>query len=86
MATVERDCGHFLFMAAKDMVVNTYGAKTKDWPEENLYTLISTVKTNIKSDHVPKLMKQYKISKLLRYGEYFNSPPTETTDEKLVTN
>jgi len=86
MATVERDCGHFLFMAAKDMVVNTYGIKTKDWPEENFYTLISTVKMNIKSTHIQKLMRQYKVSKLLGYARYFDVPPQEPTDEKVITN
>jgi len=80
MAAVERDCGHFLFIAAKDMVVRTHGVKTKDWPEQNFYTLCSTVMLNIKPEHIQRLMKQYKISKLLRYGDYFDSLPPEINE------
>jgi hypothetical protein len=80
MSDVEYDTGHFLYMAAKDICIRTHGPKMKDWPEENFYAYISTVKMSITREQVPKLMKQAKVTRLLRFDEYF---PMENTDEKV---
>ena len=82
----ELDTGHFLFMVAKDIVVRTHGAKTKDWPETNFYTYISTIMLTIKAEHITKLMKQYKVIKLFRYGSYFEILPPESKDEEIMPN
>lgn len=87
MATLrEFDAGHFLFMVAKDIVVKAHGIKAQDWPETNFYTLISTVKCQIKSEHITELMRQYKVDRLIGYGRYFDVLPQEIDDEELVKN
>jgi hypothetical protein len=84
MAELEFDTGHFLFIAARDIVTRTYGVKTKEWPERNFYALISTIKDNIRSEHIPKLMRQYKVGKLKDYGRYFDVLPQEQDDEEIT--
>jgi hypothetical protein len=71
MSEVEYDTGHFLYLAAKDMAIRTHGPLMKEWPESNFYAYISTIKMNIKLEQVPKLMKQAKVDRLLRFDEYF---------------
>jgi hypothetical protein len=80
MSDVEYDTGHFLYLAAKDICIRAHGPQMKDWPEANFYAYISTVKMSIKREQVPDLMKQSKVTRLLRLEEYF---PTENIDEKV---
>jgi hypothetical protein len=79
MSEVEYDTGHFLYLAAKDLAVRTHGPKMKEWPEKNFYAYISTIKMSITREQVPKLMKRSKVTRLLRFDEYF---PMEDTDER----
>lgn len=77
------DTGHFLFLVAKDLTVRTHGPNAKNWPEENFYTYVSTIKMNIKLEHLPKLMKQYKVETLERFDSYFEITEDMKRDEEV---
>lgn len=66
MADIET-VGHLKTLAAKDAVVRSYGAATRDWPPENFWALVSSVKSNISDDRIPKLMEIYKVKSLSDY-------------------
>jgi hypothetical protein len=55
--------GHFLTIVAENAVVRDYGA-CKTWPPNNFWALVSTVKSSITDQQVPKLMKMYKVESL----------------------
>ena len=61
---------HFLTLVAKDAIVRTHGAATKQWPDANFWAMVSTVKSGIEESRLPKLMQTYNIAQLSDY-----SPP-----------
>lgn len=73
MADIET-VGHLKTLAAKDAVVRTFGVATKDWPAANFWALVSSVKSNISDERIPKLMEIYKIKSLSDY------PPEKEKD------
>jgi hypothetical protein len=58
---------HFLTLVAKNAVVKTHGPKTKDWPENNFWAMVSTIKSRIKDEQIPQLMHANNISVLSDY-------------------
>lgn len=56
--------GHFLTLVAKDTVVKQFGPGIQHWPDNNFWAMVSSVKSTITDDHLPGLMKRYKIAEL----------------------
>lgn len=58
---------HFLIRVAKDAVVRAHGAKINDWPANNYWAMVSSVKSTIRDDQILDLMTQYGIKRLSDY-------------------
>ena len=59
------DKNHFLTIVAKDAVIRTHGRAAHHWPPVNFWAMISTVKSGITDEQIPKLMSSYNIEKLI---------------------
>lgn len=58
----EMNTGQFKTLAAKDIVIKQFGPQTKDWPEHNFWTLVSTTKALIQEKHMPDLLARYQVT------------------------
>lgn len=64
---------HFLVIVAKDTLESAYGnTYLQNWPENNYWAMVSTLKMTVKDDQIIPLMKKYNIAELSDYP-----PPTE---------
>lgn len=59
---------HFLVVVSKDAIAKAHGAKINNWPVNNYWAMVSSVKTSIREEQIPALMAQYDLTKLSDYS------------------
>lgn len=59
---------HFQVVVSKDAIAKAHGAKINNWPMNNYWAMVSSVKSSIRDDQIPALMAQYNITKLSDYS------------------
>ncbi len=54
----------FLTRVAKDGILNTYGADVVNWPPENFWALVSTIKSKFTDEQLSKFLTGYGLTQL----------------------